>query len=243
MRQAYPSPILAAASASPLVTWAARKPCTSRPSLLLSHLRSKGSRPQASLPVGHASGQTRTPGEQRTSTLRTVCRQEVVPASAWEGLSIPLTHSTHKASPGASPVGGGHSGLECPADPTTGCHCCVPHVAGEPYHAGPGDRPGGAVTAGRTGMCPRPAVPAGRKGMENQPFPPPEGARGQPRQLAGGTRHLPRGFGQGSMGKCAKTKSSVFGGVEDGAKGEKNNLLRRSKHENKWKMISLVFHT
>lgn len=90
------------------------------------------------------------------------------------------------------------------------------HVAGKPYHAGPGDQPGGAVTAGRTGMCPRPAVPAGREGMENPPFPPPEGARGQPQQLAGGTRHLPRGFGQGSMGKCAKTKSSLFGGVEEG---------------------------
>lgn len=43
-------------------------------------------------------------------------------------------------------------------------------------------------------------------------------------------------------GEMLKNKVDSFEGVVVGARGEENNFLRRSKHENKWKMISLVFH-
>jgi hypothetical protein len=36
------------------------------------------------------------------------------------------------------------------------------------------------------------------------------------------------------MGKCSKTKWTLFGERGRG-RGEKTNLLRYSKHENKWK--------
>lgn len=146
-------------------------------------------------------------------------------------------------------MGGGHRRPECPTDPTTGCHRCVPWLGGLSHTSqgnhtmpGPGDQPGSAVTAGRTGLCPRPAVPPGREGMENQPFPPPEGDEASHGNWQAALGICPW-LGPGFRGECSNTKSSLFGGVKERARGGENNLFRHSKHENKWKKISLVFHT
>lgn len=94
-------------------------------------------------------------------------------------------------------------------------------------------------------MHPRPAVPPGKANWKVQKIShflhlkePLRTAAATGRQHSASAPCLGPGF----HGEVLKNKVVSFWGAWEGARGEKNNLLRRSKHENKWKMISLVFH-
>lgn len=121
---------------------------------------------------------------------------------------------------GGSPAGiSGQTGLECPR-PHTGRHCRAPWL-GAPRRTSWGGLSGRAVM-GKDGHAAWPAVPPGG----------PLG--GHPPASA----HLPGRHGVlgGALGNKV-----VSGGSGGGGRGEENNLLRHSEHENKWKMISLGF--
>lgn len=115
------------------------------------------------------------------------------------------------------------------------------------FQARPGSSaldPTQAVTAGRPGWGRRAArhggalsggAVMGKDGHAAWPAVPPGGPLGgHPPASA----HLPRRHGVlgGALGNKV-----VSGGSGGGGRGEENNLLRHSEHENKWKMISLGF--
>lgn len=94
-------------------------------------------------------------------------------------------------------------------------------------------------------MCPRPAVPRGKANWKAWKISHFLHLKEALRTAAATGRQHPASapwLWPEFHGEMRKNKVSLFLGGGRQLGGEKNNLLRRSKHENKWKMISLVFH-